>query len=116
IIISENTYKPCADKIRVRELDCIRVKGKHEPVKIYELVGFIDEDISDEKKRMIDLYHQGRDLYLNRNFPLAIGKFAEVMSIDQSNKAADLHMERCQHFLKNTPPDDWDGVWTMTSK
>ncbi len=116
IIISENTYTPCAEKIRVRELDCIRVKGKNEPVKIYELVGFKDEPISDEKKQMIDLYHEGRELYLNREFPLAIGKFAQIMAIDQGNKAADLHMERCQHFLKNTPADDWDGVWTMTSK
>lgn len=116
IIISENTYTPCAEKIRVRELDCIRVKGKNEPVKIYELVGFKDEPISEEKQQMIDLYHEGRELYLNREFPLAIGKFAQVMAIDQGNKAADLHMERCQHFLKNTPADDWDGVWTMTSK
>ncbi|NEP09506.1 MAG: GAF domain-containing protein [Symploca sp. SIO2C1] len=116
IIISENTYTPCAEKIRVRELDCIRVKGKNEPVKIYELVGFKDEPISDEKKQMIELYHEGRELYLNREFPLAIGKFAQIMAIDQGNKAADLHMERCQHFLKNTPADDWDGVWTMTSK
>ena len=116
IIISENTYTPCAEKIRVRELDCIRVKGKNEPVKIYELVGFKDEPISAEKQQVIELYHEGRELYLNREFPSAIGKFAQVMAIDKDDKAADLHFERCQHLLKNTPADDWDGVWTMTSK
>ncbi|NET58954.1 MAG: GAF domain-containing protein [Symploca sp. SIO2E6] len=116
IIISENTYQPCVEKIRVRELDYIRVKGKNEPVRIYELVGFKDEPIAEEKQQVIDLYHEGRELYLNRNFPLAMGKFGQVMAIDAGNKAADLHLERCQHWLKNPPPDDWDGGWTLTSK
>jgi adenylate cyclase len=39
IVISENTFKPCADRIWTRELDYIKVKGKNRPVAVYELVG-----------------------------------------------------------------------------
>lgn len=38
IVVSEDFYFPIKDKFIFRELDKIRVKGKKEPVKIYELV------------------------------------------------------------------------------
>ncbi|MCS7084445.1 MAG: adenylate/guanylate cyclase domain-containing protein, partial [Aquificaceae bacterium] len=41
IIISEFTYAKVKDRVYVRELDIIRVKGKNEPVKIYELLDLV---------------------------------------------------------------------------
>ncbi len=38
IIISEFTYEHVKDHVVVRELDLIRVKGKEQPVRIYELI------------------------------------------------------------------------------
>ncbi|MDX2240885.1 MAG: GAF domain-containing protein [Leptolyngbyaceae cyanobacterium bins.302] len=116
IIISENTYLPCADKVWARELDYIKVKGKDQPVKIYELIGLHDQPISDEQKRIIDHYQQARTHYLDRNFPLALAEFGQVLSIDKDNKAASLHLQRCQHWLQNPPADNWDGSWTLTDK
>jgi adenylate cyclase len=46
IIISEFTYELVKDLVIVRELDLIRVKGKHLPVKIYELVDLVENQIS----------------------------------------------------------------------
>ena len=46
IIISEFTYEFVKDKVIARELDLIRVKGKHLPVKIYELVDLVEDQIS----------------------------------------------------------------------
>ena len=43
IIISESTFKRVKDKILARELDLIRVKGKKQPVKIYEVIGFLED-------------------------------------------------------------------------
>ena len=39
IVISEFTYNLCRDRIWVRQLDSIRVKGKNQAVNIYELIG-----------------------------------------------------------------------------
>ena len=119
IIISENTYKPCADRVWARELDCIRVKGKTQPVSIYELVGLRDEVIPDEKKRAIDLYHEGRKHYLNRDFVKAMQAFATLLQdVNNEDKAAKLHLDRCTYWLSHPPNDEtWqDGVWTMTEK
>jgi adenylate cyclase len=119
IIISETTYKPCADRIWARELDCIRVKGKHRPVHIYELIGLASESISDEKKQIIELYQKGREYYLNRKFRYAMNEFATILEdIDSNDKAAQLHLKRCEHWLTHPPTDeDWnDGVGTLTEK
>lgn len=117
IVISEYTFRPCADKIWYRELDCIRVKGKNDPVKIYEVMGLLTESISEQKQEIIELYHKGREHYLNRKFTRAMTEFATILEdIDKDNKAAALHLTRCQHFLQAPPPDDWDGVWTLTEK
>jgi adenylate cyclase len=116
IVISENTYRPCADRIWARELDYIKVKGKTKPVSIYELIGLRSDTISDQKQQVIEHYHKGRQHYLNRKFALAMGEFGTVLEIDSKDKSAELHLERCQYWLKSSPDDDWDGSWTMTAK
>jgi adenylate cyclase len=116
VIISESTYKLCGDRIRVSQLDCIRVKGKNEPIGVYELVGLSSDLLDPNKEQVIELYRKGRDHYLNRKFAVAIGEFAQILELDRLNKAANLHLSRCQHFLQSAPPDDWDGVWTLTEK
>ncbi|SRR5579883_3476323 len=116
IVISENTYKPCADRIWTRELDYIRVKGKNRPVAVYELVGLRSEPIPDSKQRIIEYYEKGLQFYRDRKFPMAMGAFGMVLEIDKDDKSANLHLERCQYWLKNPPTDDWDGSWVMTEK
>jgi len=115
-IISETTYKFCRDRIWVRELDCIQVKGKNQPVGIYELIGLKSDPLSPVQTQIIEHYHAAREHYLARKFSKAVAEFAEVLELDHQNKAANIHITRCQHFLLNPPEDNWDGVWRMTEK
>ncbi|MEB3279924.1 MAG: adenylate/guanylate cyclase domain-containing protein [Lyngbya sp.] len=68
IIISDNAYHPYKDRLIVRELDYITVKGKSQPVKIYELVGIkegkLARPLSEEQQKIIDHYREGRKYYL----------------------------------------------------
>lgn len=116
IIISESTYRPCADRIWARELDYVRVKGKTKPVAIYELVGLRSDPIPEQKQRVIEHYHKGREHYLNRDFPTAMAEFGTVLKADKDDKASNLHLTRCQHWLVSPPPDDWDGSDDLTQK
>jgi adenylate cyclase len=117
IIISETTYQPCKDKVFARELDYIKVKGKNRPVAIYELVGLSSDKISPEQQKVIDLYQQGRKYYLERKFRKAMNEFATILEdVTKQDKAASLHLDRCQYWLQNSPPDDWDGSWSLTEK
>ncbi len=115
-IISEATYKLCGDRIWVRELDCIQVKGKNQPVGVYELIGLKSDPLDPIQAQIIEHYQSGRENYLARNFAAATKAFVDVLALDRHNKAASIHITRCNHFLTNPPEDEWDGVWRMTEK
>jgi adenylate cyclase len=118
IIISDNTYRLCDHQVWARELDYIRVKGRSEPVSIYELIGLQSDPITDEQKYLIEFYRKGRQYYLSRNFSAARAEFAKILAFDNNDLATMLHLRRCQHWLQAYPTDsDWDqGVWTFTEK
>ncbi|MBO3458846.1 GAF domain-containing protein [Aetokthonos hydrillicola Thurmond2011] len=118
IIMSHNTYQPCKDFIWARELDYIRVKGRNEPVAIYELLGLRSDSISSDKQQVVEHYHKGRQYYQNRQFTFAKSEFAKVLEINPNDQAATLHLRRCQHWLQQPPSEaDWnDGVWTFKDK
>ena len=133
LIISDNTYQPYKELLWVCELDLIKVKGKNKPVRIYELLGFkegnLKQELTDKQHQIVGHYHQGREYYLRpskeknltddsikETFVLAEAKFREVLNIDPNNKAAKLHVGRCQLFQTELPSKDWDGVWQLTEK
>jgi adenylate cyclase len=117
IILSEYTYNLCRDRIWVRELDRIRVKGKNQAVSIYELIGETDVPLNDITKRFLDLYAAGRQAYLNRDFQKALSYFDQAYPLKPStDQAVSLHQERSRYYLKYPPSDWWDGVYTLTTK
>ncbi|MGQ4646472.1 GAF domain-containing protein [Lyngbya aestuarii] len=116
IILSEYTYNLCRDRIWVRELDRIRVKGKNQPVNIYELIGENDLPLNGETKRFLDLYEAGRKAYLNREFKQALTSFSDAYGLKPNDKAVVTHLRRLDNYLKAPPSDAWDGVHTMTQK
>jgi adenylate cyclase len=116
IILSEFTYNLCSERIWVRELDKIRVKGKNQAVSIYELIGTTDMPLNDTTKRSLELYEAGRRAYLNRDFQGAIDYFAKTLQLKPSDKAVITQLERSRNYLANPPSEDWDGVYTMTTK
>jgi len=118
IIISDNTYKICQNSVWARELDYIRVKGRNEPVAIYELIGMRTDHINSAKLELIEHYHKGREYYLKRQFTPALSEFVKALSADNNDKASMLYMARCQHWLQSPPSDaTWDeGVWTFKEK
>lgn len=116
IILSEFTYNLCRDRILVRELDKIRVKGKNTAVSIYELIGDHRQHLDDSTKKFLDLYHLGRTAYTGRSFQKAIAYFEDAYSLRPTDQAVTVHLERCKNYLRQPPSDAWDGVHTMTSK
>jgi adenylate cyclase len=116
IILSEYTYNLCRDRIWVRELDRIRVKGKNQAVSIYELVGDVDMPLNESTKRFLDSYEAARAAYRNRDFRKALDYFHEAHYIKPNDQAVIIHLERSRNYLDNPPPDFWDGVHTMITK
>ena len=114
IVISENTYKKVKDKFETRKLDVVKVKGKKKPILIYELLS--RKDTLSKKHRDFNIqYETSLELYFKRKWKLAINAFQEALKI-KDDTAARMFIHRCQEFLKNPPPKEWDGVWEMKTK
>jgi adenylate cyclase len=116
IILSEYTYQLCRDRICVRELDRIRVKGKNQAVSIYELIGETNISLNDKKKTFLERYAAGRQAYLNRDFQKAIAYFTDAYHLQPNDQAVIAHLERSKNYLNAPPPDSWDGVHSLTAK
>ncbi len=116
IIISEQTYNLCGDRLWVRELDKIRVKGKQQAVNIYELIGDRAASLSREMLKFMKLYEIGRQDFLQRDFEQAIDCFEAAQLLRPDDRAVNLHLERSRQYLQTPPPDTWDGVRTMLTK
>jgi adenylate cyclase len=116
ILLSEFTYQLCSDRIWVRQLDKIRVKGKHQAVNIYELIGDRTTPLDDKTQEFLFYYHTGRAAYLSRNFSQAIACFEAAKRIQSQDQAVDLHLERARNYQQTPPPQSWDGVWTIFTK
>lgn len=116
IVISEYTHSLCHDKIWVRELDRIRVKGKLQPVKLYELIGDRRQAMEPGAEDFLALYAQARDAYIKMDFQAALALFSQAQTMRPTDKAVAVHIDRAQHYLIDPPPQDWDGVHIMTTK
>jgi class 3 adenylate cyclase/GAF domain-containing protein len=116
ILLSEFTYQLCSDRIWVRQLDKIRVKGKHQAVNIYELIGDRSTPLDANTQEFLFHYQNGRAAYLSRNFQQAISCFEAAKSIRPKDQAVDIHLERARNYQQTPPPKSWDGVWTMIVK
>jgi len=72
--------------------------------------------LSDTKKEMLEYYNQGLITYKQRKWDIAETAFASALSVDPQDGPSNLYLERVKEYGKNPPPDDWDGVFTMTVK
>ena len=120
IQIADTTYQPNKEILVVRDLDFVRVMGKEEPVQVWELIAEKGKE-SEIYNKILPAYHEALKLYKNQNFKQAIDAFKESDTLEdmfpgRKTNPSRVYIPRCEHFLQNPPGDDWDGVWTLTSK
>ncbi|MDY6861923.1 MAG: adenylate/guanylate cyclase domain-containing protein [Thermodesulfobacteriota bacterium] len=114
IIVSENTFSRTRDSgFFFRELDMVRVKGKKEPVKIYELLEK-NEKLSDPE--LLSHFSNGIKAYRNKMWDKAIEEFKKLLETLPDDPPSLIYSERCRLLQENPPPEDWDGVYIMKTK
>jgi adenylate cyclase len=100
-------------------LDMVRVKGKNEPVKLFELIASHSE-LDPILKESAEAYERGFELYLKKDFDKAILTLNEAIKIKSKkfgkDKAAYMLIGRCEEYKESPPDADWDGVFTRTHK
>jgi len=114
IIISEFTYNDVKNTFIAREIDRVRVKGKSEPVRIYELIQEGKPGVDLQKK--LTGFTRGYEAYMSKKFSDALVIFKQTLAELGPDPVSDVFIERCEEFLTEPPPLDWDGVYVMKTK
>ena len=114
-MIAENTYKLAEDSIDVRYLDVVRVVGKNEPVKIYQLLAKKNQ-LAGSMQEVLEHYEKGMNCYKNLNFKDAIMNFENALKLEPEDGPCLTYVNRCKMYLEQPPPKDWDGVFNFTEK
>ncbi len=115
IVISQYTHALIkSNNLYVRELDSVRVKGKREPVTIYELIDY--EKPKAQIQEAVKKFENGLVAYKQKQWKEAIILFQETLRVKTDDKPAELYIERCEKYAQTPPPEDWDGVFVMKTK
>jgi len=116
IMVSEFTIRKLQGTYRKREVDRVVVKGKTEPVAVYEILAYHTEESFPNISEVLGLFKDGLAAYRSRRWDAAIKLFQECVALNPNDKPSHLFLERAQILKQTPPPDDWTGVWVMDSK
>jgi adenylate cyclase len=115
IMISQMTYEKVRDDVDVRELDTLRVVGKREPVKVFQLLE--RKGASSELMAKLTLaFELALEDYKQRDYAQALAGFTECALMVPEDRPSQVYCKRCAAYLENPPADDWDGVFNLTEK
>jgi adenylate cyclase len=116
ILISDNTFKKLRGTYRVREVDHVIVKGKTEPVGVYEVLDYHTEETFPNLMDVVNYFNDGISNYRKRNFKRAIKQFEAALHHNPRDKLSHTYIDRCHFLSENPPPEDWVGIWEMHEK
>ena len=115
ILMSEYTFHALKATYRTRQVDCVIVKGKTEPVRVYEVLDYHSKESFPNMIEALEMFNNGIEYYNEGNWEKAITQFKKAQKINPDDKCSNMYVERCG-VLKERDPKDWDGVWVATSK
>lgn len=114
-MISQRTRDLADDDIAVRELDLIRVKGKHEPTRVYELLP-VRVDQAALPAAELEYFPAGLNAYRRQAWGDAETAFKACLESNPDDSAAAVYLDRIAQLRANPPGADWDGVWVFETK
>jgi adenylate cyclase len=114
LIVSETTAA-AVPEFTYRELDRVRVKGKDEPVTIYEPIGLKNETTG-EVRSELKLYREALKLYRSQNWDMAELQFLSLQKAHADRVLYPEYLRRINTFRASPPPDTRDGVYTHETK
>jgi adenylate cyclase len=116
ILIGENTARLVGDAFRLRELDMVRVKGRQNTVRVYELLAKAGEALPEQMERALEPFAAGLAAYRRQAWAEAAVFFSRALEANPADGAAATILERCRIYQSTPPPADWDGVFRMRDK
>jgi len=116
LLINETTKLTLKDDYTLREVDRIRVKGKTQPVVVYEVLDYHSDESFPAMQEMLSIYNEAVNLYQNQQWSEALVLFKQALQLNPDDGPSKVYISRCPQLITCPPTDEWDGVWTMTEK
>jgi len=122
-ITDENNEKmKVGDMIETRYIDNIIVKGKSEPVKVYEILA-LKGNLKENEKELVQHFHEGMRYYFDMKWDKAIAEFEASLKLEHENGNAlnpsQVYIQRCKIYKDNpsvVSDEKWEGVFRLTKK
>jgi adenylate cyclase len=114
ILVPETTVKQCG-RVLFREIDCVKVKGKDEPIRIFEPIG-LHAEVRPEVSQEVEAWSQALLKYRAGDFE---GCLRLLMELDKRYGSKTLYVwleEQCQRLLAEPLPDDWQAITKFDTK
>ncbi len=110
------------DMIETRYIDNIIVKGKSEPVKVYEILA-LKGHLKEDEKEMVKRFNKGMQYYFKMQWDKAIAEFEASLKLERKNgddlSPSQVYIQRCKIYKENpsvVSDEKWEGVFRLTRK
>lgn len=114
-MISEATWDLVKGRFVARELDLIRVVGKRQPVRIYELIGVAGGALPFDPA-FLEAYAAALSIFKDWLWSESIEAFEKALALKPGDKPSEIYIERAKIYELMPPQPDWDGVFELKSK
>jgi adenylate cyclase len=115
IVIGEATRRAAGDAMVYRPLDLVAVKGRDEPLAVYEVVGHAGR-VAPEVVRRVARYQEAVLWYRERRWDEAAALLDALAAEAPEDRPIALYRRRCAALLADPPPADWNGVYVARTK
>ena len=116
ILIGESTAQLLDGGFQLREVDMVRVKGKKQAVRIYELLAGSGTPLSEAEQQVLEGYAAGLQAYREQRWDDALDHFRQCLALRPGDGPAQTMVGRCRIFQEAPPPRNWDGIFEQLVK
>lgn len=116
IVVSAQTLEAIDNKQHVvcRMLDLVRVKGRQAPIKIYEVLNHLSDEVKAQKLLVANFIEQGIQCRIDRQWDAALQHFGQALSESPEDVLIKHHIDICKRLQNSAIDDDWDGAVAHT--
>ncbi len=95
----------------LREIDMVRLKGKKQPVRVYELLTRSRDSLSREREKALSYYANGLEAYRRLLWAEALTLFQQSLAMWPEDGYSRTMAEHCRIYQEAPPPAEWDGIF-----
>jgi len=114
IVVSETTWALAKNAFVGREVDLVRVKGKKNPVAIYQLMDSAEH--LGNYREALALFEEALKWYREKKVLQALELFKQVAALWPGDPPSLLYQKRCVEVLEKPPGEDWSTITVLDQK